>query len=222
MSTRIRSCRRLLCMSIILVFAFTLTGCDKVKKKTYENYVKSLIGINYLGATDDYIKATGANKEDADALYNANMELLADNILTYYGIEISDAPELKEEFIELSKHIYSKVNYTVGNVHKGTSCYYVDVTIYPMNLFIQSYDNVKAYIDTFNTGVTNGLYNDYTLSEYETIFSRGMIDILFEASLVMEYADPVTITVEIVEEGNTYHILDSDFIKIHNAMFNFE
>jgi hypothetical protein len=89
-----------------------------------------------------------------------------------------------------------------------------------MDILNQCTDDVNAYVEVFNSAVANGSYNEYTLNEYETIFSRGLIDILFEASLEMQYADPVTVTVEIIEEGNTYKIADSDFLAIDKAMFN--
>ena len=80
-------------------------------RSRYQTYIKSLIAINYLGATKDYIAASGANQEDADALYQANIDLLTDNILTYYSVNIDDAPEMREQFESLAKNIYSKVNY---------------------------------------------------------------------------------------------------------------
>lgn len=216
-----RNVHRLISFTLMLVLCvFACTGCSNDKEKLYENYVKSLIGINYLGANADYIKATGASQADADALYEANMKMLADNILTYYGVVITDAPELESEYIELAKHIYSKVNYSIDRVYEGKDSYYVDIIIYPMDIFNQCSDDVYAYVDVFNTAVSNGSYNEYTLNEYETIFSRGLIDILFEGSLVMEYAEPQTVTVQIIDDGKTYKISDSDFLKIDNAMFN--
>ncbi|MBO5509643.1 MAG: hypothetical protein J5962_04185 [Lachnospiraceae bacterium] len=212
--------KQMLCLTLCLVLCFSITGCSNSKEKMYGDYVKSLIGINYLGANENYIKATGANQEDADALYEANAEMLANNIQAYYGVTITDAPELQSEYIELAKHIYSKVNYSIDKVYKGTDSYYVDVIIYPMDIFNQTAEDVSTYVDVFNVAVANGSYNEYTLSEYETIFSRGLIDILFEASLEMSYADPVTVTVQIIEENGTYRISDSDFLAIDKAIFN--
>ena len=214
--------KQMLCLTLCLVLALSITGCKKSKDKLYGDYVKSLIGINYLGANENYIKATGANQEDADALYEANAKLLADNIQTYYGVVINDAPELEDEYIELAKHIYSKVNYSIDKVYRGTDSYYVDVIIYPMDIFNQTENDVNTYVDVFNVAVANGSYNEYTLNEYETIFSRGLIDILFEASLAMTYADPVTVTVQIIEENNTYRISDADFLAIDKAIFNLD
>lgn len=206
----------ILCLSMLSV----LSGCRDKKADKYQDYVKSLISINYMGATEDYIKATGANKEDAEALYQANAEHLADNILTYYSITITDAEAMRDGYIELAKNIYSKVNYKVSEARRDGTVYLVDVTIYPINLFSQSQEAVTAYVDKFNTDVKSGIYNDYTLEQYETEFSTGMLDILNDACLNMTYADPVTVTVEIVEDGDTFYISDSDFLKLDAAMIS--
>lgn len=205
-----------LCISLLL----SLCSCGAKYEKKYQEYVKSLIAINYLGVSEEYIKSTGASKEDADALYEANVELLADNILSYYGVTISNASEVKGGYVDLAKNIYSKVNYTVSPAYKDGSVYLVDVTIRPINLFSQSADDVTAYVNKFNEGVANGDYNDYTLVQYETEFSGGMLEILNEAALNMTYADPVTVTVEIVVDGDSYYISERDFLKIDAAMIN--
>ena len=52
---------------IVLSFALTLlllftAGCGKKSEPAlYQQYVKSLIAMNYLGATSDYIAATAKN-----------------------------------------------------------------------------------------------------------------------------------------------------------------
>lgn len=212
--------KKITALSLCLLMLVSLTSCGKDYEKAYSNYIKSLIGINYLGATDDYIKATGANKADAEALYEANANMLADNIQAYYGVIITDAPELQEEYVALAKQIYSTINFSIKKVYEGTNSYYVDIEIYPIDIFNQTASEVEAYVDTFNQAVANGDYNDYTLSEYETIFSRGLIDILFEGSLVMTYAEPVVVTAEIIQDGDKYYISDSDFLAIDSALFN--
>ncbi len=171
-----------------------------------------------MGATEDYMKASGASQEEADNLYQANIEYLADNIITYYGITITDAPELKADYIELAKLIYSKCNYSVSKARKDGSVYLVDVIIYPMDLFAQTSQEVSTYVETFNQGVDDGKYDDYTLTEYETEFSKGMVEILTNGSINMTYCEPVTITVEIIEDGDTYYISDRDFMRIDAAM----
>lgn len=215
-----KNIKKLFSFSLCLILMISLCSCGTKYEKKYQEYVKSLIAINYLGVSEEYIKSTGASKEDADALYEANAELLADNILSYYGITISDATEIKEDYINLAKTIYSKANYKVSPAYKDGSVYLVDVTVYPINIFAQSSKDVTDYVNKFNEGVANGDYNDYTLVQYETEFSAGMLEILNDAALNMTYADPVTVTVEIVVDGDTYYISERDFLRIDAAMIN--
>ena len=207
-------------LALCLIIVFSLTGCSSKWEKTYQNYVKSLIAINYLGATEDYVKATGANQADADALYEENMEHLADNILAYYDVTISDVSGAKQGYIDLAKNIYSKINYKVDKAVESDGVYTVDVTIYPINIFAQTNDAVIAYVNKFNQDVAAGVYNDYTMEQYETEFSNGLLAILNDACLNMTYADPVVITVTIVEDDDIYYISDEDFLAIDAAMIS--
>ncbi len=212
--------KRLGVLALCLIIVFSLSGCSSKWEKTYQNYVKSLIAINYLGATEDYVKATGANQADADALYEENMEHLADNILAYYDVTISDVSGAKQGYIDLAKNIYSKINYKVDKAVESDGVYTVDVTIYPINIFAQTNDAVIAYVDKFNQDVAAGVYNDYTMEQYETEFSNGLLAILNDACLNMTYADPVVITVTIVEDDDIYYISDEDFLAIDAAMIS--
>ena len=212
--------KRFWVLALCLIIVFSLTGCSSKWEKTYQNYVKSLIAINYLGATEDYVKATGANQADADALYEENMEHLADNILAYYDVTISDVSGAKQGYIDLAKNIYSKINYKVDKAVESNGVYTVDVTIYPINIFAQTNDAVIAYVDKFNQDVAAGVYNDYTMEQYETEFSNGLLAILNDACLNMTYADPVVITVTIVEDDDIYYISDEDFLAIDAAMIS--
>ncbi|MGN0152179.1 MAG: hypothetical protein ACI39Q_06870 [Wujia sp.] len=212
--------KKIICLLFTVALIFSLTGCKDKKIERYQNYVKSLISINYMGATEDYIKATGANREDAEALYQANIEHLTDNILAYYNVTISDASDMRQGYMDLARNIYSKVNYKVSEARKDGSAYLVDVTIYPINIFSQSSEDITTYIDGFNTRVKDGDYNEYTLEQYETEFSTGMLEILNQACINMTYADPVTVTVEIIEDGDTFYISDRDFLAIDAAMIS--
>ena len=198
-----------------------LTACGKANEESlYQQYVKSLIAMNYLGATSDYIAATGATATDANSIYDSNISYLTNNILTYYNLQIDNAPEVRSQYEELAKKVYSKVNYSVSEAYKYGSVYLVDVTIYPIDLFNQSATRVRNYIDSFNTDVSEGKYNDYELAQYESEFAGGLAVILSEECESMTYADPVTLTVEIVEDGNTFYLRDRDFLNIDASIIN--
>lgn len=204
-----------------LVAVFALAGCGgKSKNAHYKSYVKSLIAINYLGATDDYIESAGCNKSDAIALYNSNIGVLTDSILTYYGITIPEGSSLRADYEELAKNIYSKIDYTVSDAYEADGTTKLDVKIKPINIFKQTKDEVIAYIDDFNTRVAHGDFNEYTVDMYNEEFARGIVLILDNACNEMTYADEVTVTVSIIESGNSFYISDEDFLSIDAAMLS--
>ena len=191
--------KKYMLLSLSLILVLSMTGCEKREEKRYQNYVKSLIAI---------------------ALYEANAEYLADSILSFYSIEIAEAPDMYPKYVELAKNIYSKANYKVSKAYKSGTQYFVDVTIYPMNIFAQTSPDVVAYVEHFNEEVSKGTYNNYTMNEYETEFASGMLEILNEGCMNMTYGEPVTITVTIITDDNTFYIGDHDFMAIDAAMIS--
>ena len=173
-----------------------------------------MITANYLGTSDEYIKTTGANRADAEAIYLQNATRLANNLNKYYGLEISSDTELAPRMTEVAKQIYSKIRYEVSAPRMDNSIYYVDVTIYPINILNDTHDYVTEYVGMFNQKVMNGEYNNYSKEDYRHEFASGIIDILEEGTKKLTYKDPQTVTVRIIEGKDTYYISDDDFRAI--------
>lgn len=196
-----------------------LTGCSMSNRpEKYKSYVESLITVNYLGTSDEYLEMTGANAEDAQELYDSNANRLADNLIAYYGLEISNDETLKPLITELAKNIYSKVRFSVSKAYEKDNVYYVDVTIYPIDFLNQTHDDVSSYVDEFNTRVRNGYYNSYERGEYEHEFAEGLIEILQSAMTEPSYQEPITITVKIIVNDDSYYISDEDALAIDAAI----
>ena len=207
--------------ALLLVMALALTGCGMNNKESkYKNYVESLITANYVGVSKDYIRATGAEDEEAEALYLQNASRLANNLSAYYDLDISSDHELAPQMVDLAKTIYSKCKFQVGDAYVENNIYYVDVTIHPIDILNQTNDTVRQYVDDFNTRVANGEYNDYERERYENEFARGIMDILRNASENMSYKEPVTIKLRILTNDNSFYISDDDFRQIDAAILN--
>ena len=219
MKIRSRKKKCLLCILVVTALSLCACGSDKYAKR-YQNYVKSLIALNYLGVTDEDVKAAGTTDTDASTVYEENIDYLANNIIAYYNVMIDNAPEMRDGFKDLAKKIYGKVNYTVSKAYPYGSVYLVDVTISPIDLFSQSSAEVAAYVYGFNEAVADGKYNDYELAAYEKEFAEGLLEILNKAADTMSYADPVVLTVEIVESDDGYSIRERDLMDIDACMFN--
>jgi hypothetical protein len=196
----------------------SLTACGKASN--YQAYVRSIISSNYLGVTDEYIKMTGANEEDAEAIYLQNVTRLANNLSSYYGLEISGDPELAPAMVDLAKQIYGKAKFDVGKAYKDNNINYVDVTIYPIDILNQTNPEIIGYVKKFNTAVENGDYNDYTKEEYEYEFASGIIGILAGAVSDIDYAEPETVKVRIILSDDSYYIGSDDVKNIDRAIIS--
>ena len=209
--------KKYICIIMMLAMVLGLTSCGS-SSSHYSAYVKSLINANYLGITSDYVKLTGSDSADAEALYLQNVTRLADNLSEFYGLDISGDPELAPAMVDLSKQIYSKVKFSVSDAYMDNNINYVDVTIYPINILNQTNADVYAYVEKFNTAVANGEYNNYTKEEYEYEFASGIIGILAGAIDEIEYQDPKTVTMRIITSEDTYYVGNEDFRNLDMAV----
>ena len=217
MSKIIKRFKRILLMALALVMAFSLTSCGS-KKSRYQAYIRGLITANYLGIPSEYVKVTGSSEEDAESLYLQNVTRLADNLSSYFGLDISGDEELAPAMVDLSKQIYGKVKFEVGEAYKDNNINYVDVTIYPINILNQVDPDILEYIEQFNQAIEAGTYNNYTKDEYEYEFASGIIGILADAVSDIEYADPVTVKVRIITSDDSFYIGNEDFKNLDMAM----
>lgn len=214
-----RKAGRVTALIMAMVMLLSLTGCsESARMDKYEKYISSLITANYIGTSSDYVRATGADKDDIEGLYLQNASRLANNLGEFYDLRITSDHDLAPALVDLSKTIYSRTRFEVGEAYKENDNYYVPVTIYPINIINQTEPEVRAYIDDFNRRVEDGEFNDYEEDAYEKQFASGIIDILKNATEAMEYGDPVELTVRILQNENSFYISDDDFRRIDEAV----
>lgn len=212
--------KKLTIVSLILVLLFSLTGCSLLGngKQTYASYVKSLLDVNYKADYTEYMKITGATEEEAKKVYDDGITYLAEALMTAYGINDVEGSDIKDQFSQLAKDIYSHASYEVTEVTKTDGVYQVTVTIYPIDILTTTYDDVVAYIENMNNRVTAGDYNDYELDEYETEYAQGILDILTAAVPNIGNGEGVPVTVTIQDNDEYYYISDADFLALDKAI----
>ena len=94
----------------------------------------------------------------------------------------------------------------------------MDVTIYPLAILDQSYDEIIAYIEAFNKDVDDGVYNDVKKEEYDKKFANGIASILSSHTEKPQYKDPVVIKALINDDGEYYSISSDSLKEIDQAM----
>lgn len=211
-------------LGLVCVLMLSLAGCSLFdsKAKVYSRYVTSLLDINYKNVSKDYMTLTGVSQKDAEAVYVANMDYQAHNLMNYYGVKEVDDGTILSEFYYLAQSIFANAKYEVTDVKedKSTDSYIVEVTIYPLDTLETTYDDVVAYIEKFNAQVEEGDFNNTTEVDYETEFAEGIIEILKGTTANPGYMDPVVLEVPIKLSDDYYYFEDEDFLKIDsNILF---
>lgn len=212
-------------LTIILmacVMTVSLAGCSLFdsKAKVYSRYIISLLDINYKNVSKDYMTLTGVSQKDAEAVYVANMDYQAHNLMNYYGIKEVDDGTILSEFYYLAQSIFSNAKYEVTDVKhdKDSDTYTLELTVYPLDTLETTYDQVVSYIESFNARVDEGDYNNTTEVDYETEFAEGIIEILKSTVDNPGYMDPVVLDIPIQPSDDYYYISDEDFLNIDKVM----
>lgn len=203
---------------MICTMMLSLVGCSLFdsKGKVYSRYIVSLLDINYKNVSKDYMTLTGVSQQDAEAVYVANMDYQAHNLMNYYGVKEVDDGTILSEFYYLAQSIFSNAKYEVTDVieDEDTGNYTLELTVYPLDTLETTYDQVVEYIENFNARVDEGDYNNTTEVEYETEFAEGIIEILKSTVDNPGYMDPVVLEIPIQPSNDYYYITDEDFLEI--------
>lgn len=214
--------KKLSVFGLICILVFSLAGCSLFdsKSKVYSRYLTSLLDINYKNVSKDYMTLTGVSQKDAEAVYVANMDYQAHNLMSYYGVKEVDDGTILSEFYYLAQSIFANAKYEVTDVKedKETGDYTLELTVYPLDTLETTYDDVVAYIENFNARVDDGDFNNTTEVDYETEFAEGIISILKATTDNPGYMDPVVLEIPIEPSDDYYYIKDEDFLKIDSNM----
>ena len=214
--------KRFAVISMICVMMLSVAGCSLFdgKDKVYSRYLVSLLDINYKNVSKDYMTLTGVSQKDAEAVYVANMDYQAHNLMNYYGVKEVDDGTILSEFYYLAQSIFSNAKYEVTYVihDKDSDSYTLELTVYPLDTLETTYDTVVSYIEDFNVKVDEGDYNNTNEVDYETEFAEGIIEILKSTTEEPGYMDPVVLEIPIKPMDDYYYITDEDFLKIDSQI----
>lgn len=203
---------------LCLICLFSFTGCAKKKSTAYQEYVQNLLDVNYKGIYEGYVKDNGGNETDAISMHQDCISNLSSQIITHYNLNTNQSVEINETFTSVAEDIYFTANYSVSESYKENDSYYVDVTVYPINILNQSYDEILSYIEGFNEDVSSGIYNNYTKEEYDKVFASGIANILSSYTDEPEYLDAVVIKALIEDDGEYYSISSESLAEIDSVI----
>lgn len=209
-------------LSVVLLMTMILTllgGC--IKKFDASGYTKAILDVSYKNKTDQYIKLTGASKEEAEKIFAKNMDT------TMKGFEALNFPdELENKFRELFEVLSKNVKYTVGEaVEDKKGNFTLDVSIKPITIFGDTYGEfqkqAKAYAEKVSNDVLNGaaMPSDETMQNNVYEIYYDILKNTIESGIPYGEAEVVTVHIN-KSDGNVYEIPKEDVKTLHDKMIS--
>lgn len=165
-------------------------------------YVQAVLDTSYKNETDQYVEITGIPKEEAEKIFENNLDA------TMAGFEDSEMPEeLRPQYRELFGEIAGKVNYTVGEPkRKEDGSYTVAVMIKPITLFPDTYELFQTRAEEYASQVTDSVMNGAEMPSDAEMQSR-IYQIYYEVlkervDSGMLYGGAREVTLHVTKEGS--------------------
>lgn len=204
-------------VSALFILLIIMQGCVKQENpnlKTYQEYVKSLLDVNYYGDYEMYEQISSS--DNGEDIHNECIADLADTLAESFAIEDDMlSADMLERFNSISKELCSKAAYTVDKAVYSDNIYTVKVNVKSLNYFETAKAAFDIYIDDFNNRAVEGEFLDMTEGEYETLYAEGVIELLETSLEECSYGDDSSyiVTISVNEAGESY-VSDDDLSHV--------
>lgn len=201
---------------LVLVFAMALgmlAGCG-MKPEDAKAYVQATLDAGYKEDFGEYAKITESTEEEAQKLFNDNIDTVTDSL----GLsQIGASEEMTEKYRELLKETFAKAKYTVGDVKETDDGFEVKVSAEPMQMFVGLEEALIEELEKKVKDSKEGLD--------EAAISQMTVDILYDVLTQrlaeVTYGDAQEVTVHVTKNSDgVWNITESDLQAVDNALFS--
>lgn len=213
--------KKIAAFTAALVMCAGLAGCAS-QKETYTSYIQSVLDCTYLGEMDKYMEMTDSTQEEAEDVYQSQVDYVTELICYQYAVEVDYiTEETLAGYEALAKDLLSKVKYTVDPAVKSGDSYHITVNCEPIDLWDITYDAVEEFYNGDFGERYNAVTTEEELTELEEEYAVEVLEIVTTALPEMGYGAVQTKIVEItVDEDGMYGISDDDWIEIDDKLLN--
>lgn len=192
----------------VLAAVLLLAGCGGGFDAS--GYVRSVLNNIYLGDSAEYTKMVDITEEEAAEEYEQGIEVEADFFLQYYGIgEVSD--DVYQQIVDMYKTIYQQSKFEVQEAVKNGDDYNVEVLISPIDVIVNSEEDISAAVDEFVAAADPADYPD-DLSINDAL-ARIVVDVINGNMPELGWQDQKSIIVKVEKDDAGYYGLSSDAIS---------
>ncbi len=200
-----------------------LVGCGSAAK-TYTEYVQSVLDCSYYGITDKYMEMTDSTQEEADAVFQDEIDYFAQVICYSYGVEMDYiSEETMDGYTALAEDVVKKVKYTVDPAEISGDSYHITVHCEPIDFWDLTEDAVESYyIDEFEEKYL-AFETEDELAALEEEYAVNVLEILSGYVSQIGYKESVKKIVEItVDDDGLYGIEDQDWLDIDDLLLDLD
>lgn len=192
----------------VLAAVLLLAGCGGGFDAS--GYVRGVLNNIYLGDSAEYTKMVDITEEEAAEEYEQGIEVEADFFLQYYGIgEVSD--DVYQQIVDMYKTIYQQSKFEVQEAVKNGDDYNVEVLISPIDVIVNSEEDISAAVDEFVAAADPADYPD-DLSINDAL-ARILVDVINGNMPELGWQDQKSIIVKVEKDDAGYYGLSSDAIS---------
>lgn len=192
----------------VLAAVLLLAGCGGGFDAS--GYVRGVLNNIYLGDSAEYTKMVDITEEEAAEEYEQGIEVEADFFLQYYGIgEVSD--DVYQQIVDMYKTIYQQSKFEVQEAIKNGDDYNVEVLISPIDVIVNSEEDINAAVDEFVAAADPADYPD-DLSINDAL-ARIVVDVINGNMPELGWQDQKSIIVKVEKDDAGYYGLSSDAIS---------
>ena len=204
--------KRNVSLAMVVVMALTmLAGCG-MKPDDAKAYVQATLDAGYKADFDEYAKITDSTKEDAQKLFDNNIDTVT-NSLGFGALGATE--ETTEKYRELLKEIFAKAKYTVGDVKEKDGGFEVVVNAEPMQIFSGVQDELVTKLQ--EKVAKSGQPKE---EEINQLAIDMLYDLLTEELASVTYGEPQSVTVHVTKDSNNvWNITESDLQAVDAALF---
>ena len=205
---------------LLIVLLLLLSGCTKFDACAY---MQAILDVSYKNETEGYMEITGVTQEEADEIFQKNLDA------TMHEFSTTKLPEeLEENYRLLFEDTVKQVKYTVGEAVEGENkSYTVDVAVEPILLFDETYEEFQNKTEEYASEISNNVMSGEELPSddeiqnqvYQTYYE--VLKTALNDGLTYGESENITVHINRMEDG-AYEIPEEDLRALDQAMISQE
>lgn len=216
-----KAMKRLTGIVLLLVLSLSLVACGGWSEDDAKGYVTGVLDSSYKEEFADYIKYTKKTEEEAQALYDENVQTVLDEAnFAALGVSAETEEKLNQVLVSMMK----QAEYKVESAKKVDKDFEVTVSFKPYQMRIEEITTnledellSRLDVDTLSQQLMNG---EITEEDIQQMSFDIYLEMLQENLDSPTYGDEETMTLHVkLDDKNVYYVDEAELRELDSKMF---